>query len=88
MGCEDALCERLRAEFLPLLGASVPQVVEHGDFWAGNIAATSDQMRVYDWEWTVLDGRPFFDLWTYRSPSCVTRTVPEVPTAYSGWKSA
>ena len=65
MGCEDALCERLRAEFLPLLGASVPQVVEHGDFWTGNIAATADELRVYDWEWALLEGRPFFDLWTY-----------------------
>ena len=62
---ESALCDRIRAGLVPLRGKVVPQVVEHRDFWAGNIAATENEMRVYDWEWTLLDGRPFFDLWTY-----------------------
>jgi peptidoglycan/xylan/chitin deacetylase (PgdA/CDA1 family) len=65
LGCEDALCEHIRAGLEALRGAAVPLVVEHRDFWAGNIAATPDEMRVYDWEWTAIDGRPFFDLWTW-----------------------
>lgn len=65
VGDQSALCERMRAELIPLRGASVPLVVEHRDFWSGAIHANADELFVYDWEWARLEGRPFFDLWTY-----------------------
>ena len=62
---ETALCERLQAGLVSLRDAPVPLVVEHRSFWSENIAANADEMRVYGWECALLEGRPFFDLWTY-----------------------
>ena len=53
----------------PLRGLDVPVCPVHGDFWRGNIACTGDSIRVYDWEWATLTGRPFFDRWTYELAS-------------------
>jgi len=43
----------------------MPRCAIHGDFWHGNVAAREGSVRVYDWEWAVLDGIPLVDLWTY-----------------------
>jgi hypothetical protein len=49
----------------PLRGQPLPRCAVHGDFWRGNIACRAGEIRVYDWEWATLEGRPYFDLWTY-----------------------
>jgi hypothetical protein len=48
-----------------LAGRPVPRCAVHGDFWSGNIAHAESSMRIYDWEWARLSGRPFFDFWSY-----------------------
>ena len=62
---EDAVVRRLRDVLSPLRGAPVPRCAVHGDFWHGNVAARHGALRVYDWEWSRLDGTPLDDLWTY-----------------------
>jgi hypothetical protein len=61
----DALVDRIHELGAALGGTPVPRCAVHGDFWRGNIAASGDAMRVYDWEWLSFDGQPFFDVWTY-----------------------
>ena len=56
-----AIARRLR----DLEGEEAPVCAVHGDFWRGNLAAVGDALRVYDWEWARLEGRPFLDVWTY-----------------------
>ena len=60
--------ERVLARVLIALreldGVSAPRCAVHGDFWRGNVASQNGQLRVYDWEWSRLGGRPFLDLWT------------------------
>jgi hypothetical protein len=46
-------------------GAPLPGCAVHGDFWRGNVSHHDGALRVFDWEWGRLDGRPLFDLWTY-----------------------
>jgi len=65
LGGASQLCHHVGAQLGALRGADVPVVAEHRDFWAGNISMAADELRVFDWEWTRLEGRPFFDLWTY-----------------------
>jgi hypothetical protein len=62
---EEVVVERVRALVAPLRGAPMPRCAIHGDFWHGNVAARKGSVRVYDWEWAVLDGIPLVDLWTY-----------------------
>jgi Phosphotransferase enzyme family len=57
-----AAFERLAAD---LRGTPVPTCPVHGDFWRGNVACADGALRVYDWEWASISGRPFFDIWTY-----------------------
>jgi hypothetical protein len=57
--------ERVGSELGALLGSPVPRGAVHGDYWHGNIACDGKRLRVYDWEWTSMDGPPFLDLWTY-----------------------
>jgi peptidoglycan/xylan/chitin deacetylase (PgdA/CDA1 family) len=61
-----AVAARVAAIARPLLGSELPACAVHGDFWRGNVAAVDGRLRVYDWEWTQLSGRPLFDLWSYR----------------------
>src|SRR5205085_10117587 len=61
----EAVAARVGELARGLLGAELPACAVHGDFWRGNIAHTGEHMRVYDWEWAELTGRPLFDLWTY-----------------------
>jgi hypothetical protein len=61
----ERLKARLGAFLAPLRGQSVERCAVHGDFWRGNIAHQAGQMRVYDWEWSIPDGLPWFDPWTY-----------------------
>jgi len=42
-----------------LARAGVPDSLEHGDFWAGNVAATVDGYRYFDWSDSALS-HPFF----------------------------
>ncbi len=62
---EDVVVERVRALLAPLRGVPMPRCAVHGDFWHGNVAAREGSVRVYDWEWAVVDGTPLVDLWTY-----------------------
>jgi hypothetical protein len=62
---EDAVLERLRGLLGELRRRPVPRCAVHGDFWRGNVAARDGRIRIYDWEWSELDGTPLFDLWTY-----------------------
>jgi hypothetical protein len=57
--------DRVRALLASLEGAAVPVCAVHGDFWPGNVAVLDGEMRVFDWEWSQPDGRPFFDHWTW-----------------------
>lgn len=61
----DAVTRSLRRLLVPLRGLTLPRCSVHGDFWRGNIASRDGRLRVYDWEWSELDGIPLFDLWTY-----------------------
>jgi aminoglycoside phosphotransferase (APT) family kinase protein len=45
--------------------APLPACAVHGDFWRGNVSHDAGALRVFDWEWGRLDGRPLLDLWTY-----------------------
>jgi hypothetical protein len=45
--------------------APLPTCAVHGDFWRGNVSHDAGALRVFDWEWGRLDGRPLLDLWTY-----------------------
>lgn len=42
-----------------LARAAVPETLEHGDCWAGNVAATADGYRYFDWSDSALS-HPFF----------------------------
>jgi peptidoglycan/xylan/chitin deacetylase (PgdA/CDA1 family) len=46
-------------------GTDMAWCAVHGDFWRGNLAGGPDALRVYDWEWARLRGRPYLDLWTW-----------------------
>jgi hypothetical protein len=62
---ESAIVARVAELLRPLHGVAVRRCAVHGDFWRGNVASACDHLRVYDWEWFQLGGRPFFDLWLY-----------------------
>ncbi len=62
---EDVVVRRVRSLLEQIRGTTVPRCAVHGDFWRGNIAARAGAIRVYDWEWAVLDGTPMVDLWGY-----------------------
>jgi hypothetical protein len=49
-----------------LRGAPLPRCATHGDFAPGNLAESGGQLKVLDWEWSTLDGAPYFDLWSYQ----------------------
>jgi Ser/Thr protein kinase RdoA (MazF antagonist) len=67
-GLTDAECGRLRAAVPELLrrcellaASGVPQTIEHGDLWPGNIFVDAAQCVVIDWE-DVAIAPPFFSL--------------------------
>jgi hypothetical protein len=62
---EDLVARRVRSLLEQARGTIVPRCAVHGDFWRGNVAARAGAIRVYDWEWAVLDGTPVVDLWSY-----------------------
>jgi hypothetical protein len=64
-GRERAVVGRVAELLLELRGSSVINCAVHGDFWAGNMTRRDGKLRIYDWEWTELKGRPFFDIWMY-----------------------
>ena len=61
----DPVVRRVRDLVGELRGSRAPRCAMHGDFWRGNVARGEGSMRVYDWEWLQLEGRPFFDIWTF-----------------------
>jgi hypothetical protein len=87
-GSADAGVALLQRSSEPMRGEMAPTCVVHGDFWRGNIACAVGAIRVYDWEWAALSGRPFFDLWTYElgslrhdSPETVDRVAEALSSA-------
>lgn len=60
-----AVGRRVEVLLAELRGAPMASVAVHGDFWRGNMAFNGIDLRVYDWEWTRLEGNPCFDLWSY-----------------------
>lgn len=62
---ERTVAGRVAKLLLELRGASVMNCAVHGDFWLGNMTHRDGKLRIYDWEWTELKGRPFFDIWMY-----------------------
>ena len=54
-----------RERWEELSAAPMPRCAVHGDFWRGNVAVKSGELRVFDWEWASASGHPLFDLWTY-----------------------
>lgn len=62
---EGTVAGRVAELLLELHGSPVSNCAVHGDFWLGNLARLDGKLRVYDWEWAELKGRPFFDIWMY-----------------------
>lgn len=62
---EGAVARRVAELLLELRGDSVMNCAVHGDFWLGNMTRRDGKLRIYDWEWTELKGRPFFDIWMF-----------------------
>ena len=60
---EPSLSRRVAELLRELHGSDVPTCAVHGDFWLGNLACRDGRLRVYDWEWSELKGRPLFDIW-------------------------
>jgi hypothetical protein len=44
----------------------LPRCATHGDFAPVNLAEQGHRLKVLDWEWSGLEGGPWFDLWTYQ----------------------
>jgi hypothetical protein len=77
------LAPRLKQICAELAAGPVPQSLVHGDLHGGNIAASDDEVLIYDWT----DGcvaHPFLDLITLIKPGC----LPEVPDAYTRLRAA
>jgi hypothetical protein len=62
-----------RRAFDSLGDTAVPRCATHGDFAPPNLAERSHRLKVLDWEWSGLDGGPWFDLWTYQLAELHTR---------------
>ena len=62
---ERAVTSAVRELIAAFVGAPVYDCAVHGDFWAGNMSARDEQLRVSDWEWAELAGTPVFDIWVY-----------------------
>lgn len=60
-----------------LAHTSVPETLEHGDFWAGNIAATPAGYVYFDWSDSAI-AHPFFSLALFLADA--TRAFPNDPS--------
>lgn len=59
-----------------LAHAPVPETLEHGDFWAGNVAATAAGYVYFDWSDSAI-AHPFFSLALFLADAA--RTFPDDP---------
>jgi hypothetical protein len=85
-GSQVTMLQKVRTLSERLEGTPLPRCAVHGDFWRGNLAQAAGVMRVFDWEYAELSGRPFFDLWSYelaeiRSRAADTAYEPATPLA-------
>ena len=71
-----ALAPRLVSECAELACAAVPETLEHGDFWAGNVAATDFGYVLFDWSDSALT-HPFFSLALFLADAA--RAFPDDP---------
>lgn len=67
---------QIRAWCAELAHAAVPETLEHGDCWAGNIAATADGFVYFDWSDSALS-HPFFSPALFLADA--RRTFPDDP---------
>jgi hypothetical protein len=59
----EALAEKLSPLAARLASASTPRTIVHGDFWAGNLLVTADEVTgVVDWAYGELAGEPLRDV--------------------------
>jgi hypothetical protein len=65
--------EGARGRLEALTGAGLPVSAVHGDFWRGNVAERDGAVRVFDWEWARMSGRPLFDVWAYELADLLER---------------
>ncbi|MDP9330332.1 MAG: aminoglycoside phosphotransferase family protein [Actinomycetota bacterium] len=57
-----ALLDRTLEQARSLNGTSLPMVVVHGDYWAGNVLVERERVvGVVDWERSTIDDLPFWD---------------------------
>jgi SAM-dependent methyltransferase len=58
----EALLDRSLDQARRLQGTSLPMVVVHGDYWAGNVLVERERVvGVVDWERSTIDDLPFWD---------------------------
>jgi SAM-dependent methyltransferase len=58
----EALLDRMLDQARRLKGTSLPVVVVHGDYWAGNVLVERERVvGVVDWERSTIDDLPFWD---------------------------
>lgn len=58
-----SLLDKALSQARRLAGSSLPMVVSHGDYWAGNVLVDRQRVRgVVDWERACVDDLPIWDL--------------------------
>lgn len=57
--------KRLRQLFNQVKGERILSVIEHGDFWPGNILIDDDNLGIVDWDKAKMEGYPICDLFEY-----------------------
>lgn len=76
IGALRALAPHLASWCEELTRATVPETLEHGDFWAGNVAATVARYVYFDWSDSALT-HPFFSLALFLADA--SRAFPDDP---------
>jgi hypothetical protein len=69
----DRLVEDLNSLAAEARGIEIPQTARHGDFWAGNILISKQDIGIIDWETFCPSASPFDDLFffaTIHSKNC------------------
>jgi len=74
------LTDRTLLAVRPLMEASLPFVLEHGDLWGSNIlVGMHDRISVVDWEWAEPHGLPGRDLFFFLAFVAMARERAETP---------
>jgi hypothetical protein len=73
-----SLVPRLEAACAVLAECGVPETLEHGDFWAGNVIATDTGYRFFDWSDSSVS-HPFFSMLYFLDG--IEDRFPDIPDA-------